>query len=115
MNKNFPEDFLLKKLVVNAESGIFAWKKEDVLGFLDSPSANSFAFLGGDVMRFNKEKKSYESTYDSWYINREGPLEDFKVYCVRSKKKATEYIANYKADDGVVFVLVASSEVTAGL
>ncbi len=115
MNKSFPEEFFLKKVVVNQESGTFGWRKEDVLGFLNSPSSDNYAFFGGDVMRLNEAKNFYENTYDSWYLNREGPLEDFKTFCLKSKKKAIEYISNYKADDNVVFVLVASSEVTAGL
>jgi len=115
MNKSFPEEFLLKKVVVNQESGIFGWKKEDVLDLLNSPSADKFAVLGGDVLRFNGNRKFYENTYDNWYINREGPLEDFKEFCVKSKKKAIDYISNYNADDNVVFVLVVSSEITAGL
>lgn len=115
MNKTFPEEFLLKKVVVNQESGTFGWRKEDALDFLNSPSADNFAFFGGDVMRFNEDRKFYENTYDSWFLNRGGPLEDFKIFCIKSKKKAIEYISNYKADDNIVFVLVASSEVTAGL
>ncbi len=115
MNKSFPSEFLLKKVIVNQESGTFGWRKEDALGLLNSPSVDDFAFFGGDVMRFNEDRKIYENTYDSWYLNREGPLEDFRTFCIKSKKKAIEYISNYRADDNIVFVLVASSEVTAGL
>lgn len=113
MEKCIPKEFSSKQIKITER--ISGWCKSDILDFINGQNSAEFAILGGDVMRFNLKSQQYDFTYDSWFLDRNGAQESFADYCERSRKRALEYITNYKSEDGIVFVPVISSELTAGL
>lgn len=113
MEKAIPQKYSTRLIKVDSKKN--GWKKKDIVEFLESQSSDIFAVLGGDVFKFDSSNSRYQTTYDSWYLDRRGPEEDFESFCLRCKSKALEYIQGCNASDNVVFVLVLSSEVTAGL
>lgn len=113
MEQEIPEKY--KNKMISIGEGQFGWKKEDILEFLSDRCSDCFAVLGGDVLSYDSERQRYDCTYDSWHLERNGPQENFSDYCLRSQKKAIEYIQNYKTQNGILFVPVMTSEVTGGL
>ena len=114
MEQRLPEEYENKKIPVADGLG-FAWDKETFLKFLSDSNTEIYAILGGDVLSQDPSSGSYKCTYDSWSINRDGPKEDFKEYCRRSRTKAIDYVSKYPATGSTVFAPVLTSEVTAGL
>lgn len=82
--------------------------------FLNSDESNNYAILGGDVLRIVGDRMEY--TYDSWSVSgKRHPSEPFQDYVARCKAHALQYISAYPVKNDIVFSLVMSSEVTAGL
>lgn len=90
------------------------WDRELLLDFLNSDESDNYAILGGDVLRIVGNKMEY--TYDSWSVSgKRHPSETFQDYVARCKAETFQYISSYPDKNDIVFSLVMSSEVTAGL
>jgi hypothetical protein len=113
MEKKLNKKYEDKKIII--QNGNFGWDYETIIDFFTDSSIVGFSILGGDVLKYNKISECYEPTYDSWYIDRKGPEEDFESYCIRSRENSLEYITNYKFKEGIIFCPVISSEITGGL
>ena len=103
----------IRQININGVSG-FAWRRDVLLDFLKSDESDYFAILGGDVLRIVGDKMEY--TYDNWCLDgKRKPSESFPSYVARCKERTIQYISAYPSRDDIVFSLVMSSEVTAGL
>lgn len=116
MEKKLPENIVTAAISLE-ESGIsgIAFSKNDILDFFKSDEIDSFAILGGDVLKFNSIKNKYEYTYDNWYAPDRLIKESFPEFCKRCKESSIKYIEQYPDKEGVVFTPVLTSEITAGM
>jgi hypothetical protein len=98
-----PNDFP-KQLIENGYSlepiGIteMAWKCGDAIEVINYLASKGFAILGGDV--YLKNDNGFESTYDSWYINKSTS----QSFVEESRKKALEYISKYLINNGDKYI-----------
>jgi|GEM_PF-2765698 len=103
----------LREINIPGVSGL-VWERELLLDFLNSDESSNYAILGGDVLRVVGGQMEY--TYDNWFVSgKRHPSETFQNYVARCNARAVEYISAYPIKKGIVFSLVMSSEVTAGL
>ena len=95
-------DELLKKGYSLEHLGIleYAWKKKEIEKILFILKENKIAVLGGDVYRLNKNK--VESTYDGWFLQKDGSSE----FMERSMEKVLTYINEYECRNGENFLYV---------
>lgn len=86
-----------------------AWKWEDIHHVIEFLKKNGYAILGGDV--YFIENNQIETTYDSWYINRETG-KSWCDYIKESEKVTVDYINEYYSKNGGDFCysLVYSKE-----
>jgi len=78
-----------------------AWEHNDALRVMECLGDKGYLILGGDVYRLTEN--SLESTYDSWYINRDNSRSWSEV--VReSVEKGISYIAKYRELNGENFL-----------
>lgn len=75
-----------------------AWEYKEALNVINFFANKGYVILGGDVYMFNNE--GFESTYDSWYINKSKS----ESFVEESRKKAVEYITQYTNRNGNGFV-----------
>ena len=103
----------LREININGVSG-FVWRIDVLLEFLKSDESDYYAILGGDVLRIVGAEMEY--TYDNWSVDGKRKLsESFPSYVARCKERTTQYVSTYPSGADIVFSLVMSSEVTAGL
>ena len=113
MEKQLPQEYEDRKISLSSLNvGGFAWKRADILSFLQDPRAKEFAVLGGDVLSYKEGKLTY--TYDSWSAGERSRSESFDSYCYRARNEALKYLNSYPQDENIVFSPVITSEVTAG-
>lgn len=82
---------------------IYALCREHVLSVLAKTAEIGVAILGGDVYRLNNG--IIEPNYDSWYCNH-ADGESASAFVDRSIAVARNYIANYKAPEGIVLFAI---------
>lgn len=115
MEKLIPEKYKSKLRIVNVTgANEYAWEFNTLMDFLNDPESDSFAILGGDVLILN-ENQEINYTYDNWGIDSRSAGEIFLNYCKRSKKHTVEYLKKYPVKKENLFVLVMTSEITAGI
>lgn len=84
-----------------------AFERDAALASLEQLSATGVAALGGDV--YSVIGINVESTYDSWYCNRDSG-EAQADFVERSVAKAMRYIASYQVTAGnAIFAIVPST------
>lgn len=115
MEKRLSEKYKSKRRIVSI-TGVdeYAWEFDTLMDFLSDYESESFAILGGDVLIQN-ENQEVRHTYDNWGVDSRGARESFSDYCKRSKKYALEYLKKYPVKKENLFVLVMTSEITAGI
>jgi Immunity protein 40 len=92
----------------------YAWDRASILDFLNSEESFHYAVLGGDVLHLSGDKMEY--TYDSWSVRGErSPTESFEDFAARCRKSALDYILAYPIKDNILFAVVMTSELSAGL
>ncbi|WP_251862280.1 Imm40 family immunity protein [Clostridium sp. Marseille-Q2269] len=82
-----------------------AWKEKDAMKVVDFLISKGYAILGGDVYSINGD--GFESTYDSWYINKSTN----QSFLEESRKKAFEYISEYAERNGGNYLYSIVSEI----
>ena len=115
MQRPLSSDYQSKLMPISIEGVTgFVWKRDLLLDFLKSEESNYYAILGGDVIRVLGNKMEY--TYDNWSVaGPRLPSESFQKFAARCKEQTCKYVTAYPLKDDIVFKLVISSEVTAGL
>lgn len=74
-----------------------AWDWESAIMVVEFLSDCNYAVLGGDVYRLNND--SLESTYDSWYLNKD-MSKSREQFVEETKSKAISYINQYHEING---------------
>lgn len=74
-----------------------AWNWENAIMVIEYLSDHNYAILGGDVYRLNSG--SLESTYDSWYQNKD-ITKSREQFVEVAKRKAISYINQYHESNG---------------
>lgn len=111
LSRKYSEQLI--KITIKGVDG-WAWERTLLLEFLnDIEECRNYVIFGGDVLRVFKGEMEY--TYDSWSITKREYLESFDDYSLRSIKKSMDYVSLYPDLPNILFVLVMTSEVTAGL
>lgn len=100
---DLPSDFPKELLSVGHSLEIvgvseMAWKHKDALSVIYFLVNGGYAILGGDVYLISNG--GFDSTYDSWYINKSTS----KSFVKQSGEKAIEYITQYANKNGSGFV-----------
>lgn len=105
-----------KKLKQVTITGIneLAWDFDTLMEFLEDDESNLYAILGGDVLiQNNQQEMNY--TYDNWGVDSRKIGESFSDFCKRSKQYTVSYLKKYPVKNENLFILVMTSDVTAGM
>ena len=90
-----------------------AWDLYLLMDFLDDKESDFYAILGVDVLiKTNDNEMSY--TYDQCSIDSRRNGESFTEFCKRSKVYILEYLNSYPTTDKHMFILIMTTEITAG-
>jgi len=115
MNKQLSDNYKEKlKQVTMPGVNEQAWDYETLMAFLSDDESNLFAILGGDVLiQDSQQEMSY--TYDNWGADSRKIGESFSDYSKRCKQLTIDYLNKYPVKKENLFILVMTSEVTAGM
>lgn len=87
-----------------------AFNKENALKFIAVVGEAGIAISGGDVLKINRKKQSFEYTYDNWGCSPL-PNESVARYISRSIAVATKYVSEYPENPDIVFDVVINKSV----
>lgn len=95
---NLPEDLIcLAKPLKHLGISEMAWDWENAIKVIKFLNNNNYAILGGDV--YKQVGGDLDSTYDSWYFNRE-EVKSNQEFLQESMKRAITYISQYYEGNG---------------